>query len=93
MCQERLLYASSMTQTHLQRINYLSLHIELTPMKKNTVIIGAIDCCWNKTQNTLRNQSVKSLYPNKIKKLFLLKDTLTNTNSDLSSICGKLYQN
>ena len=28
--------------------------------------IGAVDC-WNKTQNTLRNQSLKSLYPNKIK--------------------------
>ena len=33
---------------------------------KKSVIIGAISC-WNKTQNTLRNQSLKSLYPNKIK--------------------------
>ena len=33
---------------------------------RNSVIIGAINC-WNKMQNILRNQSLKSLYPNKIK--------------------------
>ena len=39
----------------------------MTPMeKKNSVIIGAINC-WNKIQNILRNQSLKLLYPNKIK--------------------------
>ena len=55
-----------MIQSHLQLINYLSLHTELTTVEKKSVIIGAISC-WNKTQNTLRNQSLKSLYPNKIK--------------------------
>ena len=55
-----------MRQPHLKLINYLSLHIELTPVEKNSVIIGTINC-WNKTQNMLRNQSLKSLYPNKIK--------------------------
>ena len=34
--------------------------------KKNSVIITAINC-WNKTQYILRNQSLKSLSPNKIK--------------------------
>ena len=33
---------------------------------RNSVIIGAINC-WNKMQNILKNQSLKSLYPNKIK--------------------------
>ena len=33
---------------------------------KNLVIIGDFKC-WNKTQNTLRNESVKLFYPNKIK--------------------------
>ena len=33
---------------------------------RNSVIIGAINC-WNKMQNILRNQWLKSLYPNKIK--------------------------
>ena len=33
---------------------------------RNLVIIGAINCC-NKMQNILKNQSLKSLYPNKIK--------------------------
>ena len=42
---------------------------------KNTVIIRAINC-WNKTQNILDNQSLKSLYPSKVK-----KDALTNTNN------------
>ena len=37
-------------------------------MEKYSVIVGAINC-WNKTQNILRNQSLKSLYPNKIKTL------------------------
>ena len=35
-------------------------------MEKNSVIIGAINC-WNKIQNILGNQSLKSLRPNKIK--------------------------
>ena len=34
--------------------------------RRNSVIIGAINC-WNKMQNIFRNQSLKSLYPNKIK--------------------------
>ena len=55
-----------MLQPHLKLINYLSLHIELTPVEKNSVIIGTINCC-NKTQSLLRNQSLKSLFPNKIK--------------------------
>ena len=33
---------------------------------RNSVIIGAINC-QNKMQNVLRNQSLKSLYPNNIK--------------------------
>ena len=33
---------------------------------RNLVIIGAINC-WDKIQNILRNQSLKSPYPNKIK--------------------------
>ena len=33
---------------------------------KNSVIISAINC-WNKTQNILDGQSLKSLYPSKIK--------------------------
>ena len=33
---------------------------------KNAVITGAINY-WNKSQNILKNQSLKSLYPNKIK--------------------------
>ena len=33
---------------------------------RNSVIIGAINC-WNKMQNILKNQSLKSLFPNKIK--------------------------
>ena len=33
---------------------------------RNSVIIGAINC-WNKMQNILKNESLKSLYPNKIK--------------------------
>ena len=37
---------------------YINIKVKFT--------IGAADC-WNKTQNTLRNQSLKSLYPNKIK--------------------------
>ena len=55
-----------MIQSDLQLIHYLSLHIELNPMEKNSVIIGAINC-WNKIQNILGNQSLKSLRPNKIK--------------------------
>ena len=35
-------------------------------MEKNSSIKGVINC-WNKTKNILRNQSFKSLYPNKIK--------------------------
>ena len=35
-------------------------------MEENSLIIGAINC-WNKTQNILRNQSLKLLYPNKVK--------------------------
>ena len=33
-----------------------------------TVIISAINC-WNKTQNILDGQSLKSLYPSKIKNI------------------------
>ena len=35
---------------------------------KNSVIISAINC-WNKTQNILDGQSLKSLYPSKIKNI------------------------
>ena len=35
---------------------------------KNSVIISAINC-WNKTQNILDGQSLKSLYPSKIKSI------------------------
>ena len=58
---------------------------------KNSVIVSAINC-YNKTQNILRNQSLKPLYPKK-SKLYLLKDVLTNTNNDPSFICRKLYWN
>ena len=34
--------------------------------KKNSVIVAAVNC-WNKTQYILRNESLKSLYSNKIK--------------------------
>ena len=36
---------------------------------KNSLIISAINC-WNKTQNILDGQSLKSLYPSKIKNIF-----------------------
>ena len=37
---------------------------------KNSVIISAINC-WNKTQNILDGQSLKSLYPSKIKNIHI----------------------
>ena len=46
---------------------------------KNSVIISAINC-WNKTQNILDGQSLKSLYPSKIKNI-LTKRSSTNTNN------------
>ena len=55
------------TRSHRQLINYLSLPIELTLMVK-TLIISAINC-WNKTQNILDSQSLKSLYPSRIKSI------------------------
>ena len=55
-----------MIQSHLQLINYLTRHIELAPIEKNSVIIGAINCR-NRTQNILKNQLLKSLHLNKIK--------------------------
>ena len=57
---------------------------------RNSVIIGAINC-WNKMQNILRNQSLKSLDPPKKSKLLSLKDALTNNNNVPSIFCGKLY--
>ena len=39
---------------------------------KNSVIISAFNC-WNKTKNILRNQSLKLLYPNKLKTILTTK--------------------
>ena len=46
---------------------------------KNSVIISAINC-WNKTQNMLQGQSLKSLIQPKLK-TFLQKDASANTNN------------
>ena len=35
---------------------------------KNSIIVSAMNC-WNKTQNMLGGQSLKSLHPTKIKKI------------------------
>ena len=48
--------------------------------RKNSVIISAINY-WNKTQNMLEGQSLKSLYPTKIK----------NILTKIKNIRGKLY--
>ena len=51
------LMVTTMTQSHHQLINCLSLPIELSPMVKNSIIISAITC-WNKNQNMLGDQSL-----------------------------------
>ena len=68
---------TTMTQSPRELINYSGFPIELTPMVK-TLSLSAINC-WNKTQNMLGGQSLKSLYPTKIKTM------LTNS-------CIKKYQ-
>ena len=46
--------------------NLFNLSYRTDSYGRNSVIIGAINC-WNKMQNILRNQSLKSLFANKIK--------------------------
>ena len=56
-----------MVKSYCQLVNCLSFPTELTPMVK-IIILSAINC-WNKTQNILGGQSLKSLYPTKIKNI------------------------
>ena len=61
-----------MTQSCCQLINCLSLPIEPNSYGKNLSLKVFINC-WSKIQNMQEDQSLKSLYPTKIKSM-LAKD-------------------